>query len=269
MASVELRSVTKTFFPGTVNELRALQGVDLALQPGEFVTVVGSNGAGKSTLLNVVAGVLEPDQGSVLLGGTDVTRQGEVARARRIGRVFQNPTAGTAPTLTVEENLSLALSRGQRRGLLWAVTGAKRRRFREDLVQLGLGLEDRLLDKVGLLSGGQRQALSLLMATLRRPDVLLLDEHTAALDPRTAALIADLTTRWVAQHQLTTLMVTHNLEHAISLGDRLIMMHQGRIVLEMAGEAKASLTIDKLRAAFERVLGEHFVYDRAVLAANH
>lgn len=268
MASVELRSVTKTFFPGTVNELKALQGVDLALQPGEFVTVVGSNGAGKSTLLNVVAGVLHPDQGSVLLGGVDVTRQGEVKRARRIGRVFQNPTAGTAPTLTVEENLSLALARGQRRGLLWAVTGAKRRRFQEDLAQLGLGLEHRLLDKVGLLSGGQRQALSLLMATLQRPDVLLLDEHTAALDPRTAALIGDLTGRWVAQHQLTTLMVTHNLEQAIQLGDRLIMMHQGRILFAVAGAEKASLTVDKLRDAFERALGVNFVYDRAVLAGN-
>lgn len=268
MASVELRSVSKTFFPGTVNELKALQSVDLALQPGEFVTVVGSNGAGKSTLLNVVAGVIEPDQGAVLLGGTEVTRQGEVARARRIGRVFQNPTAGTAPALTVEENLSLALARGERRGLLWAVTGGKRRRFREELAQLGLGLEERLLDKVGLLSGGQRQALSLLMATLKRPDVLLLDEHTAALDPRTAALIAELTARWVAQQGLTTLMVTHNLEQAIQLGDRLIMMHQGRILFTVEGEAKASLSVERLRAAFERALGENFVYDRAVLAAN-
>ncbi len=268
MASVQLQSVTKTFFPGTVNEMKALQGVDLTLQPGEFVTVVGSNGAGKSTLLNVVAGVIQPEQGSILLGGADVTRQTEVQRARRIGRVFQNPTAGTAPSLTVEENLSLALARGERRGLLWAVTGGKRRRLQEELVQLGLGLENRLTDKVGLLSGGQRQALSLLMATLKRPEVLLLDEHTAALDPRTAALIADLTARWVQQHRLTTLMVTHNLEQAIRLGDRLIMMHQGRIVLDMEGEEKASLTIEGLRAAFERVLGENFVYDRAVLAGK-
>lgn len=268
MASLELWGVAQTFFPGTVNETRALQGVDLSLKPGEFVTVVGSNGAGKSTLLNVVAGVLRPDQGNVLLGGADVTRLGEVERARRIGRVFQNPTAGTAPSLTVEENLSLALSRGERRGLLWAVTGAKRRRFQQELAGLGLGLEKRLNDKVGLLSGGQRQALSLLMATLKRPDVLLLDEHTAALDPRTAALIADLTARWVEERQLTTLMVTHNLEHAIRLGHRLIMMHQGRILFEMAGQEKADLTIEKLRAAFERVLGEHFAYDRAVLAAD-
>jgi putative tryptophan/tyrosine transport system ATP-binding protein len=265
---LRLQGIHKTFFPATANETRALTGVDLALAPGEFVTVVGSNGAGKSTLLNTVAGVVQPDQGAVLLGGADVTRQGEVERARRIGRVFQNPLAGTAPTLTIEENLSLALSRGKRRGLLWAVTGGKRRLFREELAQLGMGLENRLGDPVGLLSGGQRQALSMLMATLNRPEVLLLDEHTAALDPRTAALIADLTARWVAQHELTTLMVTHNLEHAIRLGDRLIMMHHGQILFEVTGAEKAALTIDGLRNAFERVRGERFTYDRAILAGE-
>ena len=268
MALLELRGIHKTFFPGTANETKALQGIDLALAPGEFVTVVGSNGAGKSTLLNTVAGVFQPDRGSVLLGGADVTRHSEVERAQRIGRVFQNPQAGTAPSLTTAENLSLALARGRRRGLLWAVTGAKRRLFQEELAQLGMGLENRLGDPVGLLSGGQRQALSLLMATLNRPEVLLLDEHTAALDPRTAALIADLTQRWVAQHGLTTLMVTHNLEHAIRLGHRLIMMHQGQILFEVTGAEKAALTIDGLRSAFERVRGEQFTYDRAVLAGD-
>jgi putative ABC transport system ATP-binding protein len=268
MSSLAISGLTKTFFPGTPNETRALQGIDLMLEPGEFVTVVGSNGAGKSTLLNAVAGVIRPDKGTIAIGGQDVTRQGEVQRARRIGRVFQNPMAGTAPSLTVEENLSLALARGGRRGLAWAVTPVKRRRFKEALFELGLGLEHRLQDKVGLLSGGQRQALSLMMATLQQPELLLLDEHTAALDPRTANLIAELTARWVEEHRLTTLMVTHNLEHAIRLGSRLVMMHQGKILFEVSGAEKAGLTIDGLRAAFERVRGEHFVYDRAILAAD-
>jgi putative tryptophan/tyrosine transport system ATP-binding protein len=268
MSSLEVKSLHKTFFPGTPNETKALQGIDLTLQPGEFVTVVGSNGAGKSTLLNAVAGVIRPDRGAILLGGADVTRQGETERSRRISRVFQNPMAGTAPALTIEENLSLALARGGRRGLLWAVTGAKRSRFQAELAQLGLGLENRLSDKVGLLSGGQRQALSLLMSTLNRPEVLLLDEHTAALDPRTANLIAELTARWVQEHKLTTLMVTHNLEHAIRLGDRLVMMHQGQVLFQVIGPEKANLTIDGLRAAFGRVRGETFNYDRALFAAD-
>jgi putative ABC transport system ATP-binding protein len=245
-----------------------LRGIDLTLAAGEFVTVVGSNGAGKSTLLNAVAGLFPPDQGSIRIGGHDVTRQSEVGRARRIGRVFQNPLAGTAPALTVEENLSLALARGGCRGLGWAVTLGKRSRFRSELAQLKMGLENRLSDPVGLLSGGQRQALSLLMATLTRPELLLLDEHTAALDPRTAALIADLTARYVTDHGLTTLMVTHNLEHAIQLGQRVIMMHEGRILFEVTGAEKAALTIDGLRQAFGRVRGEQFVDDRAILATD-
>lgn len=265
-SALHIEELEKTFFPGTPNETRALRGISLHLQPGEFVTVVGSNGAGKSTLLNAVAGAIQPDQGQIRLDDTDITRLGEVERSRRIGRVFQNPLAGTAPSLTVEENLALALARNSRRGLGWSLNFNKRRRFQEELAQLGLGLENRLTDRVGLLSGGQRQALSLLMATLTRPDVLLLDEHTAALDPRTASLNAELTARWVADHGLTTLMVTHNLEHAIQLGHRLIMMHEGQILFEVDGAAKQALTIDGLRQAFERTRGERFSYDRAVLA---
>lgn len=267
-SSLEIIGLHRTFFPGTPNEAKALQGINLTLAPGEFVTVVGSNGAGKSTLLNAVAGLFPPDQGSVRLGGEDISRQSEVARAGRIGRVFQNPLAGTAPSLTVEENLSLALSRGRRRGLRWAVTPQKTGRFREELVHLGLGLENRMGDRVGLLSGGQRQALSLLMATMTRPEVLLLDEHTAALDPRTAQVIGDLTAKWVTEQHLTTLMVTHNLEQAIRLGDRLIMMHEGKILFEVTGEEKRSLTIDGLRKAFSRIRHEDFAYDRAVLVAD-
>ncbi|MEW8976821.1 MAG: ATP-binding cassette domain-containing protein [Symbiobacterium sp.] len=266
MTGLTIEGLHKTFFPGTPNEVKALQGIDLTLAPGEFVTVVGSNGAGKSTLLNSVAGVITPDRGRILLAGTDITRQTEVERARRIGRVLQNPLAGTAPNLTVAENLALAIARGRPRGLGWALTAARRRRFEEELAQLGLGLERRLDDRVGLLSGGQRQALSLLMATLQRPDILLLDEHTAALDPRAAAIVADLTNRWVRQLRLTTLMITHNLEQAIRLGDRLIMMHEGRILFTVSGPEKQQLTIDGLRNAFERVRGEGFNYDRAVLA---
>ncbi|WP_374711937.1 ABC transporter ATP-binding protein [Symbiobacterium terraclitae] len=266
MTGLSIEGLQKTFFPGTVNEVKALRGIDLHLAPGEFVTVVGSNGAGKSTLLNSIAGVITPDRGRILLEGVDVTRQSEVERARRIGRVLQNPLAGTAPSLTVAENLALALARGRSRGLRWALNAGRRRQFADELAHLGLGLEKRLDDRVGLLSGGQRQALSLLMATLQRPDILLLDEHTAALDPRAASLIADLTNRWVRQHRLTTLMITHNLEQAIRLGDRLIMMHEGRILFTVGGAEKQSLTIDGLRSAFERVRGEGFNYDRAVLA---
>lgn len=268
MTSLSLRveGLQKTFFPGTPNELRALQGVDLQLAPGEFVTVLGSNGAGKSTLLNAVAGVVAPDGGRIWLGEADVTRQGEVERAAQIGRVLQNPLAGTAPSLTIEENLSLALARGKRRGLGWAVNTGRRQRFREELAQLGLGLENRLGDKVGLLSGGQRQALSLLMATLTRPALLLLDEHTAALDPRTAELIAALTGRWVAEHRLTTLMITHNLEHALRLGDRLVMMHLGRIRFEWAGEERRRLTVAGLRQAFEQVRDEGFPTGQELMA---
>jgi putative ABC transport system ATP-binding protein len=259
MPGLRVEGVRKTFYPGTVNEVKAIRGIDLELAPGEFVTVVGSNGAGKSTLLNLIAGVILPDEGRIFIGDADVTRQGEVQRARRIGRVLQDPKAGTAPSLTIQENLSLALARGRSRGLRPAITAQKREHFRTALAGLGLGLENRLL------SGGQRQALSLLMATLQRPDLLLLDEHTAALDPRTAALIAELTDRWVRENGLTTVMITHNLEQAIRLGDRLIMMHEGQILFTVKGEEKKGLTIEGLRKAFERVRGENFTYDRAIL----
>lgn len=247
--------VSMTFFPGTVNARPALRGVSLHLAPGEFVTVIGSNGAGKSTLLNVVAGTFRPDSGTVTVDGRDVTRLSDHQRARYIGRVFQNPAAGTAPHMSIEENLAMALERGRRRGLRLGVTAAKRERFRAELVALEQGLEDRLEDWVGLLSGGQRQALSLLMATFSEPKILLLDEHTAALDPQRAALVTRLTGEIVDRFGLTTLMVTHNMDQALRLGNRLIMMHEGRIVLDLDAQAKAGMTVKGLLAEFEKVKG--------------
>jgi putative ABC transport system ATP-binding protein len=248
--------VRMTFFPGTPNARLALQGVSLELAEGDFVTVIGSNGAGKSTLLNVVAGTLRADSGTVTIDGRDVTRLGEHQRARYIGRVFQNPGAGTAPHMTIEENLAMALERGKGRGLRRGVTHAKRERFRRELVALEQGLEDRLGDWVGLLSGGQRQALSLLMATFSEPRILLLDEHTAALDPQRAALVTRLTAEVVERFGLTTLMVTHNMDQALRLGNRLVMMHEGRIVLDLDAEAKAKMTVKGLLAEFEKVKGD-------------
>ena len=254
MLSIE--NVHMTFFPGTPNSRVALQGVNLELAPGDFVTVIGSNGAGKSTLLNVVAGTLRADSGTVRIDGRDVTRLSEHQRARYIGRVFQNPAAGTAPHMTIEENLAMALERGRRRGLRWGVTHAKRARFGEELVALEQGLEWRLGDWVGLLSGGQRQALSLLMATFSEPRILLLDEHTAALDPQRAALVTRLTGDIVDRFGLTTLMVTHNMDQALKLGNRLIMMHEGRIVLDLDAHAKSQMTAKGLLAEFEKVKGD-------------
>ncbi|MFV0451243.1 MAG: ABC transporter ATP-binding protein [Propioniciclava sp.] len=248
-----LTDVAVSFFPGTVNERRALQGVDLTLADGDFVTIVGSNGAGKSTLLNVVAGTLRADAGRVVIDGRDITRWSEHQTAQLVGRVFQDPRAGTAPHMTIEENLAIALARGTRRGLRQAVTRARRERFAAELLQLEQGLESRLKDWVGLLSGGQRQALSLLMATLQEPQVLLLDEHTAALDPQRAALVTRLTGEIVTRHRLTTLMVTHNMEQALALGNRLIMMHAGRIVLELDAEQKRGMTVPGLLREFERL----------------
>lgn len=248
-----LTDISVTFAPDTVNERRALQGVDLALADGDFVTIIGSNGAGKSTLLNVVSGTLRPTAGAVQIDGYDVTRLSEHQRARYVSRVFQDPRAGTAPHMTIEENLAMALARGQRRGLALAVTNAKRELFRRELVQLEQGLEYRLTDWVGLLSGGQRQALSLLMATMTEPNILLLDEHTAALDPQRAALVTHLTEEIVARHRLTTLMVTHNMEQALALGNRLVMMHEGRIVLELDAAQKASMNVAGLLKEFERL----------------
>ncbi|MBK0419762.1 ABC transporter ATP-binding protein [Leucobacter sp. CSA1] len=256
--------IEKTFFPGTVNERRALAGLSLRLDEGDFVTVIGSNGAGKSTLLNAVAGRLGVDSGSIEIDGRRVNRLREFQRARYIGRVFQDPMAGTAPNLTIEQNLSLAVRRGQSRGLGRSLTRKLRDRFREELGSLELGLENRLTAKVGLLSGGQRQALSLLMAGFTHPRILLLDEHTAALDPQRAALVTDLTERIVSQGGLTTLMVTHNMEQALQLGNRLIMMHEGRIVFEADAERKRKLTVAGLLAEFGKIKGAQ-LDDRALL----
>ena len=252
---LQVTSVTKTFFPGTVNERTALAQVNLDLAPGDFATVIGSNGAGKSTLLNIVSGKLSPDAGTVTIAGRTVNRLSDYRRAGDIGRVFQDPMAGTAPTLTIEQNLAIADQRGLGRGLRLAVTKAKREMFVEELRSLELGLENRLKSKVGLLSGGQRQALSLLMATFTQPRILLLDEHTAALDPQRAELVTRLTESIVASHSLTTLMVTHNMEQALRLGNRLIMMHEGHIILDVRDEKKQSMTVPDLLGEFEKIKG--------------
>lgn len=250
---LRLNGISKTFFPGTVNERRALVDIDLHLKERDFVTVIGSNGAGKSTLLNVVSGSITPDTGKVEIAGNNVTKLNDHQRATYIGRVFQNPSAGTAPHMTIEENLSIAHMRGKRRLLGWGVTKAQRAKFSSDLAVLEQGLENRLNDWVGLLSGGQRQSLSLLMATFTHPKILLLDEHTAALDPQRAALVSQLTVELVEKHHLTTLMVTHNMEQALNMGNRLIMMHQGQIILDIEGKEKASKSVSDLLQVFESV----------------
>jgi putative ABC transport system ATP-binding protein len=260
-----LRGVTKVFFPRTANEVLALQGVDLQLAPGDFVTIIGSNGAGKSTLLNAVAGSYPLTHGSVILAGEDITALPEHARARHIGRVFQDPRAGTAPSMTIEENLAMSLLRGRRRGLRRGVSSARRKRIRERLSLLEMGLEDRMTAQVAKLSGGQRQALALLMATAADPRLLLLDEHTAALDPKVAATITELTNAIVHEQSLTTLMVTHNMELALTWGNRLLMMHQGRIVLDVAGAEKAALTVPGLVQKFHQVAGEALAVDKLLL----
>ncbi|MEX3563838.1 ABC transporter ATP-binding protein [Corynebacterium phoceense] len=259
---LKIQGITKTFFPGTVNERRALVGVDLHLEPGDFVTIIGSNGAGKSTLLNAVSGRLPVDTGTITVSGTDVTRLPEHKRAKVVGRVFQDPMAGTAPNLTIEENLAVAYQRGKSRGLGLALNGRRRALFKEELAKLELGLDNRLTARVGLLSGGQRQALSLLMAGFTQPQVMLLDEHTAALDPQRAELVTDLTRRIVAEGNLTTLMVTHNMAQALSVGNRLIMMHEGRIIYSADAVTKAQLTVEDLMAEFAKIKG---VSDRTLL----
>lgn len=252
---LRIEKVSKTFAPGTVNQRVALKDINLHLAPGEFATVIGSNGAGKSTLLNVVAGTYRADTGAITIDGRNVTRLNDHQRARYIGRVFQNPSSGTAPHMSIEENLAMALERGQRRGLKLGVTKAKRERFAEELKALEQGLDTRLKDWVSLLSGGQRQALSLLMATFSEPKILLLDEHTAALDPQRAALVSRLTTEVVDRFGLTTLMVTHNMEQALRMGTRLLMMHEGGIVLDLNQEQKKSMTVQDLLREFGRVKG--------------
>ncbi len=252
---LEIRNVTKTFFPSTVNERIALDRISLEVDEGDFVTVIGSNGAGKSTLLNVVACRYRPDSGTVWIDGQDVTRLPEHKMARYLARVFQDPMAGTAPHMTIEENLAIAYRRGTTRGLRLGVTRKLREVFREELVQLELGLESRLKTRVGLLSGGQRQALSLLMATFSKPRILLLDEHTAALDPQRAELITRLTAAAVDRHGLTALMVTHNMEQALRLGNKLIMMHEGQVIFELAGGSKRRAQVSDLLAEFENTKG--------------
>lgn len=263
---LSVQGISKTFNLGTVNEKVALHQLDLNLKPGDYVSVIGGNGSGKSTLLNCIAGVYGVDQGAVLIDGINVTKCSEHKRAKVLGRVFQDPMLGTAPQMSIEENLALANRRGARRGLSWGVTTKERAKFREQLSMLDLGLENRLNSKVGLLSGGQRQALTLLMATLRQPKLLLLDEHTAALDPKTAAQVMELGDKIITENKLTTLMVTHNMRDAIKHGNRLIMMHDGAIALDIEGEAKKNLTVQQLLNRFGKVRGEPFVDDRALLA---
>ena len=265
---IEIKNVSKTFNPGPINEKKALLDLSLTLKDGDFVTVIGGNGAGKSTLLNAVAGVWPVDSGSILLDGEDITALPEHKRAKYIGRVFQDPMMGTAPNMQMEENLALALRRGQKRGLRWGVTKAERQEYREKLKTLGLGLEDRMTVKVGLLSGGQRQALTLLMASLRKPKLLLLDEHTAALDPATAAKVLDLSDQIVAENGLTALMITHNMTDAIKHGNRLIMMDQGRIILDIEGEDKKHLTKKDLMDKFAQVAGYQLDSDETLLTKN-
>ena len=263
---LEIKNVSKTFNAGTINEKRALTDLSLSLNDGDFVSVIGGNGAGKSTLLNAVAGVWPVDSGSILIDGEDVTGMPEYKRAKYIGRVFQDPMMGTAPNMQIEENLALAYRRGRKRGLKWGVTNAEREIYREKLATLGLGLEDRLTAKVGLLSGGQRQALTLLMASLQTPKLLLLDEHTAALDPKTAAKVLEATQRIVEKDHLTTMMITHNMRDAISYGNRLIMMYEGHIVVDVSGEEKKNLTVEQLLNLFSRASGSDEADDKLLLS---
>lgn len=263
---LKLSRVKKTFNRGTVTEKRALTGVDLTLADGDFVTVIGGNGAGKSTLLNMIAGVYPLDSGTIELDGEDISRLSEPKRAKYLGRVFQDPMRGTAADMQIEENLALAKRRGERRTLRWGITRAEREEYAELLKKLDLGLETRMQAKVGLLSGGQRQALTLLMATLTNPRVLLLDEHTAALDPKTASKVLELTEQIVGERKLTTLMVTHNMNDAIRLGNRLIMMHEGRVIYDVAGDEKRALTVPDLLQKFEEVSGGQLANDRMLLS---
>ena len=262
---LELKEIYKTFNPGTINEKRALNGVSLTLADGDFVTVIGGNGAGKSTLLNAVAGVWPVDSGTIAIDGIDVTRLPEHKRAQYIGRVFQDPMMGTAATMQIEENLALAARRGKPRGLKTGITAKEREEYRELLKILDLGLEERLTAKVGLLSGGQRQALTLLMASLVKPKLLLLDEHTAALDPKTAAKVLDATEKIVQRDKLTTLMITHNMRDAIAHGNRLIMMYEGRVAVDVSGEEKKNLTVEQLLSLFSQASGSDEADDKLLL----
>ena len=263
---LDIINVEKTFNPGTVNEKKALNGIDLHLDDGDFVTVIGGNGAGKSTMLNMIAGVYPVDCGNIIVDGVDVTKLPEHKRAKYLGRVFQDPMTGTAADMQIEENLSLAARRGEKRTLRAGITAKERKEYKELLKILDLGLEERMTAKVGLLSGGQRQALTLLMATLKKPKLLLLDEHTAALDPKTAKKVLDITEEIVAKDNLMTIMITHNMADAIRVGNRLIMMHEGRIVVDVKGEEKKKLTIEQLLQMFEASSGSQFTSDKVMLS---
>lgn len=263
---LKILDVHKTFNKGTVNEKVALNGLNLEMQEGDFVTVIGGNGAGKSTMLNMIAGVYPVDAGSVIIDGVDVTGQPDFQRAAYLGRVFQDPMMGTAADMEIQENLALAYRRGKKRSLRWGISAKEKTEYREKLKQFDLGLETRMSTKVGLLSGGQRQAITLLMATLQHPKVLLLDEHTAALDPKTAAKVLELTEKIVQENHLTTLMVTHNMHDAILHGNRLVMMHEGRIIYDVRGEEKMALKVSDLLKKFEEVSGEEFANDRMMLS---
>lgn len=263
---IHLKNITKFFHRNSVNEVLALNDINLKVEEGEFITVIGSNGAGKSTSLNCIAGSFFPDQGSLEVNGQDITRWPEYKRAKFIARVFQDPLRGTCANASIEQNMSLAKLRGKKRGLGIGVKKRDREFFREELKQLDLGLEKRLLDTAGLLSGGQRQALTMLMATMQRPEVLLLDEHTAALDPKTAAQVLDLTERIVREKKLTTLMVTHQMKDALRLGNRLIMFHRGKIIFDVKGQEKQNLTVKDLLAKFYEIQGEELSSDKMLLA---
>lgn len=263
---LEIKDVHKTFNPGTVNEKKALKGIDLKLEEGDFVTVIGGNGAGKSTTLNAIAGVWSVDKGKIIIDGVDITKLSEHKRAIYLGRVFQDPMTGTAATMSIEENMAIAARRGERRGLGWGITRKERESYKEALRELDLGLEERLNSKVGLLSGGQRQAITLLMASLKKPKLLLLDEHTAALDPKTAAKVLAISDKIIQEHQLTAMMVTHNMKDAIAHGNRLIMMHEGKIIYDVSGEEKKKLHVSDLLAKFEEVSGGEFANDRMMLS---
>jgi len=263
---LELHNVKKTFNKGTINEKKALQGLELTLQSEDFVTIIGGNGAGKSTMLNMIAGVYPIDEGKIILDGTDISRKPEYARAKYLGRVFQDPMKGTAAGMEIQENLALAYRRGRKRGLKWAIGKDEQVFYKEQLKALDLGLEDRMTSKVGLLSGGQRQALTLLMASLQKPQLLLLDEHTAALDPKTAAKVLEISDKIISDNHLTAMMVTHNMKDAIVHGNRLIMMHEGKVILNISGEEKKKLTVEDLLHQFEKVSGQEFANDKALLS---
>ena len=263
---LKITGLHKTFNPGTINAKTALAGLDLYLEDGDFVTVIGGNGAGKSTMLNAIAGVWKPDFGTIEIDGKDVTQMPEHKRASFLGRVFQDPMKGTAPDMEIAENLSIAARRGTKRKLIWGCRKAERETYKKLLATLELGLENRLSAKVGLLSGGQRQAVTLLMATLNKPKLLLLDEHTAALDPKTAAKVLEITDKLVTENKLTTLMVTHNMHDAIAYGNRLIMMHEGQVVVDIRGEEKKKLTIKDLLDLFQQASGSAFTSDKAILS---